>query len=205
MSLREIATTTAASAKDAERDRRRAAADKELAARTGYVVAGLAPLVTAEQVTVKERGRKIPLLRHKHGGVDHFGPAVDVWKMTEINATIFQADDLDVVVYRTSRGGRSELALTLLVTCSVCTVDTVPHEQLFGTADIKVWSDDDTYRRTEIAKKIGVILDMGHLCAFHLSAKVNARCQTCHRPYHDPAGMDADERHYALHDGWVGR
>lgn len=86
MSLREIATTTAASVEDAARKRKKADGEKELEARIEYAIATLAPLVTAEQVTVTSRTKRIPLLRHEYGG-GHFGPSHDVWKMSAINGT----------------------------------------------------------------------------------------------------------------------
>lgn len=71
------------------------------------------------------------------------------------------------------------------MSCFECDAETVPHDRLFGAARINTYSTDEEFRRKELPKQLGRLITGEWLCATHESARVNGRCDSCHRPYHE--------------------
>lgn len=178
MSLRQTATQAAASKRDADRAAAAAAREKELADRHAFVVATLTPLVTADDVTMVTPDVKVPFLRQKRSR-DSFDRHTQ-WEVVEIDGTTFLADDLEIFVWRKDY---RELKLHVLVGCATCGDPTLPTESTYGPSQFWPGGTDDDYRRTEIAKRIGETLAARWLCARHKAAQIDARCESCGRPF----------------------
>lgn len=179
MSLRQAATQAAASKRDEQRIKAAADREKELADRHAFVVHTLSPLVTADDVTMTEPRVSIAFLQQCRPRPYERG---DRYEVVEYDGTTFLADDLEVFVWRKDY---RELRLHVLAGCAACGDPVLVSQS--GSTPSQHWPagvrGDEEYRRREIPKTIGAILAGSWLCARHKAAKLNARCETCGRPF----------------------